>query len=169
MTATTIARQVLEAAERFPTTEALVEGDLRLTFPELRDRTLAAAAAFVANGLAAGERVAIWAPNISEWVIAALGASAAGGVIVPLNTRFKGREAADVVQRSGASMLLCVNGFLGNAYVDMLRSAEVELPDLRTVVVLRGDAPEGTVAWADFLAHPDAQDRKSTRLNSSHT
>ena len=157
MTATTIARQVLEAAERFPTTEALVEGDLRLTFPELRDRTLAAAAAFVANGLAAGERVAIWAPNISEWVIAALGASAAGGVIVPLNTRFKGREAADVVQRSGASMLLCVNGFLGNAYVDMLRSAEVELPDLRTVVVLRGDAPEGTVAWADFLAHPDAQ------------
>ena len=35
MTATTIARQVLEAAERFPTTEALVEGDLRLTFPTL--------------------------------------------------------------------------------------------------------------------------------------
>jgi acyl-CoA synthetase (AMP-forming)/AMP-acid ligase II len=156
MTATTIGRQVLEAAERFPATEALVEGDLRLTFAELRDRVLHAAAAFVANGLAPGERVAIWAPNISEWVIGALGASAAGGIIVPLNTRFKGREAADVVQRSGAALLLCVNGFLGNAYVDMLRSADVELPDLRTVVVLRGDAPEGTVAWAEFLAHPDA-------------
>ena len=153
MTATTIGRQVLEAAERFGSTEALVDGDVRLSFAELADEVLAAAAAFIGHGLQPGDRVAIWAPNISEWVIAALGASSAGGVIVPLNTRFKGREAADIVRRSGASMLLCVNGFLGNLYIDMLRDSGVDLPGLRQVVVLRGDVPEGAVSWPDFLHH----------------
>ena len=151
MTATTIGRQVLEAAEQFGSTEALVEGELRLTFTQLADEVLTAAAAFVTHGLERGDRVAIWAPNISEWVIAALGASAAGGVLVPLNTRFKGREAADIVGRSGATMLLCANGFLGHAYVDMLRDSGVSLPDLHTIVVLRGDVPSGAVGWTEFL------------------
>ncbi len=167
MTADTIGRQVVEAAEQFGSTEALVEGDVRLTFAELRNEVLTAAAAFVANGLQRGDRVAIWAPNIGEWVVAALGASSAGGVLVPLNTRFKGREAADIVSRSGASMLLCVNGFLGNDYVEMLRSTGTDLPDLRHIVVLRGDHPDGTVAWADFLRDadaPGARDEAATRI-----
>ena len=45
------------------------------------------------SGIEPGDRVAIWAPNCTEWVIAALGISAAGAVIVPPNTRFKGGEA----------------------------------------------------------------------------
>lgn len=167
MTADTIGRQVVEAAEQFGSADALIDGDVRLTFAELRHEVLTAAAAFVANGLQRGDRVAIWAPNISEWVVAALGASSAGGVLVPLNTRFKGREAADIVSRSGASMLLCVNGFLGNDYVEMLRSAGTDLPDLRHIVVLRGENPDGTVAWVDFLRDadaPGARDEAATRI-----
>jgi len=167
MTADTIGRQVVEAAAQFGSADALVDGDVRLTFAELRHEVLTAAAAFVANGLQRGDRVAIWAPNIGEWVVAALGASSAGGVLVPLNTRFKGREAADIVSRSGASMLLCVNGFLGNDYVEMLRSAGTDLPDLRHIVVLRGDNPDGTVAWVDFLRDADAagaRDEAATRI-----
>ncbi len=148
----TIGRQVQAAARRFGDTEGLVEGDLRLTFAELADRVLDAAAAFVANGLQPGDRVAMWAPNIAEWVIAGLGASSAGATLVPLNTRYKGFEAADIIERSGATMLLCVNGFLGNDYVGMLRSAGAHLPQLRHVVVLRGEAVGGTTAWSDFLA-----------------
>ena len=167
MTADTIGRQVVEAAEQFGSADALIDGDVRLTFVELRHEVLTAAAAFVANGLQRGDRVAIWAPNIGEWVVAALGASSAGGVLVPLNTRFKGREAADIVSRSGASMLLCVNGFLGNDYVEMLRSAGTDLADLRHIVVLRGDNPDGTVAWVDFLRDADAagaRDEAATRI-----
>ena len=153
MTADTIGRQVLEAAHRFGSTEALVDSNVRLTFRELGDEVLAAAAAFIARGMQRGDRVAIWAPNINEWVVAALGASSAGGVIVPLNTRFKGREAADIIERSGASMLFCVNGFLGNDYVEMVRAAGIELPELRTIVVLRGEVPHGAIGWAEFLRH----------------
>ena len=139
----TIPRLVMAAGDRFGDVEALVDGDVRLTFPQLRDAIVDAARAHAAAGLEPGDRVAIWAPNIAEWVIAGLGALAAGAVLVPLNTRYKGVEAADIIRRSGASMLLCVNGFLGNDYVSMLEGQD--LPNLRTTVVLRGDAPAGTV------------------------
>jgi acyl-CoA synthetase (AMP-forming)/AMP-acid ligase II len=154
----TIPRLVMAAGERFPDVEALVDGDLRLTFPQLRDAVVDAARAHVAAGVQPGDRVAVWAPNIAEWVIGGLGALCAGAVLVPLNTRYKGREAADIIRRSHASVLLCVNGFLDNDYVGMLRATGEELPELRRIVVLRGDAPDGTVAWSDFLAEGAAVD-----------
>jgi len=144
----TIGRLVLASAERFPDVEALVDGELRLTFPELRDAVVDAARAHIAAGVGQGDRVAIWAPNIAEWVIAGLGAVTAGAVLVPLNTRYKGTEAADIIRRSGASVLLCVNGFLGNDYVGMLEGQDLDC----RIVVLRGESPSGTTAWSDYVA-----------------
>jgi acyl-CoA synthetase (AMP-forming)/AMP-acid ligase II len=147
----TIPALVRASAERFPELEGIVDGDLRLSFPELAARVDDAARAFMAAGLQAGDRVGIWAPNSAEWVFAALGAISAGGVLVPLNTRFKGAEAAYVLGRSGARFLCTVNGFLGTDYVAMLHEADV--PDtLEHVVVLQGDAPDGTTSYTDFVA-----------------
>ena len=56
-------------------------------------------------GHRAGDRVAVWAPNSLEWIVAALGVTTAGGVLVPINTRFRGAEAAYVLgaqRRAGA-------------------------------------------------------------------
>jgi len=154
---------VRERARLTPDLEGLVDassGDgLRLTFAEVSDRIDAAARAYIAAGVAPGDRVGIWAPNIAEWVFAAFGALAAGAVVVPLNTRFKGAEAAFVLGRSRAKVLCCVNGFLGNDYVGMLRDAGVP-ESVETIVVLRGDiptdAPAGTIAYADFVARGEA-------------
>ncbi len=139
---------VTVAAERYGDAEALVDGDLRLSFRDLADEVRRAAKGFVAAGVAPGDRVGIWAPNVGEWVVAAFGVHAAGGVLVPVNTRFKGEEAAWVLGRSGARLVLTVTGFLGTDYVAMLQDVD----DVEQVVVLRGDAPGGTTSWADFLA-----------------
>ena len=145
----TIGRLVMASAERFPKVEALVDGDLRLTFPQLRDAIVDAARAHIAAGIEPGDRVAIWAPNIADWIISGLGAVMAGGVLVPLNTRYKGIEAADIIERSGASVLLCVNGFLGNDYVGMLAGSGIE--QRCRIVVIKGDAPAGTTSWREYL------------------
>lgn len=146
------------AAER-PDAEALVdhssEPAVRLSFAELRSRADDIAAALIDAGIQHGDRVAIWAPNCWEWVVALLGLQSAGAVLVPLNTRYKGYEAADILRRSGARLLFTVEGFLANDYVSMLRSPEVgELPDLERIVLLRdtGDVPDGVVTLADFTA-----------------
>ncbi len=99
--------------------------------------------------MAPGERVGIWTYNSAEWIIAALGLWQAGCVLVPVNTRFKGGEAADILGRSGVRLLVTVTDFLGTDYVELLGGAE--LPALDTIVVAAGGVPEGTDSWASFM------------------
>ena len=95
---------------------------MRLTLrASSRTRGRARARAFLAAGIEPGDRVAIWAPNIVG--VGGGGArrsSAAGGVLVPINTRFKAAEAGYVLRKSGARLLCTVGEFLGVDYADSL-------------------------------------------------
>ena len=139
------------AADRFGDGLAVIDGDTCFTYTELLARSRELAAALAASGVEPGERVSIWAPNSAEWIVAVLGLFQAGAVLVPVNTRFKGNEAADILRRSRARVLLTVTDFLGVDYVAMLRETEVELPDLDTTVVLHGPDRPGTVRWSALL------------------
>src|SRR5258708_33912758 len=103
---------VLSAADRFGDAEAVVDGSLRLNFSQLVERIRCAAGAFADLGVEKGERVAIWAPNSAEWIITAFGLLTAGGVLVPVNTRFKAEEAASGIGRSGATAVRVPKGVL---------------------------------------------------------
>jgi HIP---CoA ligase len=131
---------------------AVVAGDQRLSYDELAARARDFAGALVASGVEAGDRVALWAPNSREWIVAMLGLFQAGAVLVPVNTRFKGVEAADILARSRARALVTVTDFLGTDYLALLEAADAKLPDLATVVVAHGPAPEDTEPWDGFLA-----------------
>ncbi|MGH0030303.1 MAG: FadD3 family acyl-CoA ligase [Myxococcota bacterium] len=145
----TIPRLVEAAAARFGAKHAVEEGDRVLSFEGLDAAALEAARAFMASGVEPGDRVAVWAPNAWEWIVAALGLQTAGGVLVPLNTRLKGAEAGYQLRKSGAVLLCTVADFLDTDYVGLLRGQD--LPDLRETVMLRG-AAEGAVGFGDFLA-----------------
>ncbi len=150
----TIPALARSAADRFGDKEAVVDGDAHVTFADLTAQADRAGRAFMAAGIERGDRVAIWSPNIHEWIVALLGLQAAGGVVVPVNTRYKGAEAAYLLQASRARVLVTVNGFLGNDYVTMLEGHD--LPHLEHTVVLRGEVPDGAEAWDDFLGRGDA-------------
>jgi acyl-CoA synthetase (AMP-forming)/AMP-acid ligase II len=109
----TIPGVVLTAADRFGDAEAVVDGPLRLSFTELAGRVRVAAGAFASAGIGWGDRVAIWAPNSAEWIIAAFGLLTAGGTVVTVNTRFRESEAGDIITRSGAKAVLVQKDFLG--------------------------------------------------------
>jgi acyl-CoA synthetase (AMP-forming)/AMP-acid ligase II len=130
---------------------AIVDGERQLTYAELLAAAKGFAASLVAEGVEKGDLVAIWAPNCLEWVVAVLGIFHAGAALVPINTRFKGREAAEILNRSGAKVLVTVTDFLGSDYVAMLDSAGVELPRLRRIVVAKGPATGPAVGWEDFV------------------
>ena len=145
----TIPRLVFGAAERFGDAPAIEDEGVVLSFRGLAEQSLNAARAFIAAGILPGDRVGVWAPNICEWVVAAIGIQMAGGVLVTLNTRMKGSEAAYILRNSGAKLLCTVGGFLGTNYVEMLEGQD--LPDLERIVTLRGVAVDA-VGWSDFLA-----------------
>jgi acyl-CoA synthetase (AMP-forming)/AMP-acid ligase II len=146
----TVPRLVDDAARRHGDSEALVHGELRLTYAELAREVDRYARGFVAAGVAAGDRVAMWAPNCGEWMLAALGLLRAGAVLVPLNTRFKGGEAAYIIRNAGATMLVTVRGFLGADYPVML--AGHDTGDLERMVLLRDDGESETAVGGAGLA-----------------
>ncbi|MFD7325042.1 FadD3 family acyl-CoA ligase [Streptomyces sp. NPDC059875] len=161
-----IAGLVRSAAERYGTAEAVVDGRTRISYEELGERVERAAAACLAAGVEPGDRVAIWAPNTLDWIVSALGAVTAGAVLVPLNTRFKGTEAAYVLSRSRAKLLFITGTFLGTSYVASLRRSGVELPYLERVVVLADAAPEDYTTWKDFLAEGESVSSAEVRARA---
>ena len=123
----TIPRILEQAAATWPDKVAIVSGDERLTFRELQDRVTELARAFLARKLLPGERFAIWGPNSIPWQIIALAGQAVGGVLVPVNTRYKAAECRDIMLRSKARILFHSPEFLGIDYAAIL--AEMQLPD----------------------------------------
>jgi acyl-CoA synthetase (AMP-forming)/AMP-acid ligase II len=112
--------------------------------------SLRVARALDVSGVRPGDRVALWSPNSARWIAASFGVYAAGAVLVPVNTRFKGMEAAHVLGRSGATLLLACTDAVGTDLVALLDGAG-ELPALRETVIVEGPARPGAVDWEDFL------------------
>jgi HIP---CoA ligase len=137
---------VVSAADRFGDAEAVVDGPLRLTFGEIVDRIRCAAGAFADLGIDRGERVAVWAPNSAEWIIAAFGVLTAGGVLVPVNTRFKPDEAGDIITRSSAKAVLVQKGFLDQDYT---APAGIPVIDLKSDFLSSGSPFQRPLSGAD--------------------
>jgi acyl-CoA synthetase (AMP-forming)/AMP-acid ligase II len=130
----------------------VVDGDVALTYGDLLAEARTVGAGLVALGVEPGDRVAIWAPNSARWIVALLGLFQAGAVLVPINTRFKGPEAAPILTRTRAKVLVTVTDFLGTDHIALLREAAAELPDLQTIVVLDGPVPADARSWDDLRA-----------------
>jgi acyl-CoA synthetase (AMP-forming)/AMP-acid ligase II len=139
----TIPSALRDAARQFGNDTAIVDGDAQVTFSELATKADDAARALIASGVQRGDRVALWAPNSVEWIVASFGVYAAGAVLVPLNTRYKGEEAGHVLRTSRASVLLTVTDFLGTDFLAMLDGI-AGLEGLQHRVDLAD--------WPDFLA-----------------
>lgn len=152
----TVPKLVSLVTERHADAIAVEDGDVRLSYRQLGLEVRRGQKALLATGLAVGERVAIWAPNLWEWIVAALAVESVGGVVVPVNTRYRGVEAAYLLQKSGAKMLFTVAGFLGTDYVKLLCECGEATPALETIVLLRGEANGRAIGFADFLAKGEA-------------
>ncbi|MEY2402460.1 MAG: HIP---CoA ligase [Acidimicrobiaceae bacterium] len=161
----TIPHVVRRAAALFGDREGVVDGAVRLTFAELAAEIDVAARALIASGVEPAERVAIWAPNVYEWAVASFAIHSIGAVVIPLNTRFKGNEAAYILGAAGARRLFTVTDFLDTNYVDLLRgaSSEVQLDD---VVILRGAVPDGCTSWSAFLTRGADVDRSVSAVRA---
>ncbi|WP_304118004.1 3-((3aS,4S,7aS)-7a-methyl-1,5-dioxo-octahydro-1H-inden-4-yl)propanoate--CoA ligase FadD3 [Mycolicibacterium bacteremicum] len=157
-------------AVQFSDHDALVTGPIagaaskRFTYGQLREEVRRTAAAMIDHGVHAGDRVAIWSPNTWHWVVAALATHYAGAIMVPLNTRYTAGEAADILARTQAPLLIAAGEFLGAD-----RTAQLDrdaLPALRHIVRVPIDKDDGT--WDEFVARGvdlDAVDARAAAVS----
>ena len=151
---TTVGGVLRTAADAAPGAVALVEGcpdaaaRRRWSYAELLAAAERAAHALLSR-FEPGEHVAIWAPNIPEWVIVEFGAALAGVTLVTVNPAYKPAELQYVLTQSKSAGLLMVPEFRGNPMAAALEAVRGELPNLREVVDLS--------AFDAFLASGDAR------------
>lgn len=153
-----------DQVRRTPEALAVSDDGAALTYEELLRASRHVGAILLARGFEKGDRVAIWANNRLEWIVAALGLQAAGLVLVPLGTRLRGGEIADILARSGAKGLFADAGFGSYRFIDAL--APFKLPDLRMIVCFDPQS-QGAEDWDAFRRTEPASDAAlDARLNS---
>ena len=142
------------AAQTAPQRLALIAGVAdpaarrQWTYAELHTEALRTAQALSAR-FTPGERVAIWAPNIPEWVMMEFGAALAGVILVTVNPGFRASEVEYVLKQSRAAGVFVVPGFRGNPMLETVQSIAPNCPELREIVCFDD--------WAAFLASGDAR------------
>jgi fatty-acyl-CoA synthase len=133
--------------------EAVVCGDVRLSFAQMAARVRAFARGLIELGVAPGEKVALWMSDRPEWLVARWAVPMIGAVLVPVNTRFREKDVHYVLAQSDCTTLIVEEGARGVRYFDILgqlvptwREAErgawrsEAFPALRQVVGLAGGA-----------------------------
>jgi HIP---CoA ligase len=155
-------------AHAYATSEAVSDGDVRLTHSDLWEQSGRVASALSAAGVAPGGRVAAWLPNGWHSVVIACGVWRAGAALVPINTRNRGPEVVEVLAETGTSVLFLPRGFLGTDYLAMLaqelgRTSEerpfAALPSLSHIVEIPSEVADTarfnssvSALWDAFLA-----------------
>ncbi len=171
-----------QSAVRFGDRLAVIDGPVRLSYTDLAAQVRTLSRALMAVGVKPGDRVAIWLPNTYYWMVAALAAQRAGAALVPLNTRFSGREAADIVLRSGARVLFVADEFLGTDYLELLLgssggpghisvAAEIPTLSLAVRVPLAGTAfteSETVIGWESLVQRAESvtDEQSAARLRT---
>ena len=149
------------SVDRYANTLALADGETRLTYAQLGRLVDQAARAMVEHGIETGDAVSVWAPNRWEWVVVALAVSRVGAVLVPVNTRFKGAEAAYVLKAAKVRMLFVANGFLDTDYEASLDGQDT--PNLKHVIDMASNFDD-FMARGDSPVHQPELDRRSAAV-----
>ena len=152
----------LEFARRarrlYPEREAVVDGDLRLTYREFFERCDRWSAALQKLGVRPGDRVAYIAPNTHAQLESFYAVPQIGAIVVPINYRLTPADFTYLIQHSGAKVV-CAH----SDYLDAVDSIRGELPDVQAFVAL--ESPRA--GWLDYEAllgdSPAAFDRPEIR------
>jgi fatty-acyl-CoA synthase len=159
----TIGKHMDSVVSRWGNREALVvrHQDVRWSYAELNERAEAFAAGLLKLGLEPGDRVGIWSPNNSEWVVTQFATAKAGMILVNINPAYRLVELEYALGKVGCKALVTATSFKTSDYLGMIRELAPKLPDLQFVIQIGGKSA-GTIAFDDVAGMAGAGER--TRL-----
>ncbi|MBT4354896.1 MAG: AMP-binding protein [Rhodospirillaceae bacterium] len=154
------------AVEKWGDQDALIvrHQNIRWTYLELQNKVNAFAAGLVSLGLQPGDRVGIWSPNNSEWVVTQYATAKAGIILVNINPAYRIAELEYAINKVGCKALILAESFKSSNYVAMVeelvpeisksKSGEINsarLPTLKAVIQIGGETNDG---YFDFEQIP---------------
>jgi fatty-acyl-CoA synthase len=155
------------SVEKWSGREALVvrQQNVRYTYAELKQRVDALAAGLLKLGLQPGDRIGIWSPNNTEWVLLQFASAKIGLILVCINPAYRSYELSYALKKVGCKALVMVPRFKSTDYVKMMYELAPELerdeigslravglPDLRYVILIGGESRTGMIAFDEVAA-----------------
>ena len=139
----TIGANLRRVAAAYPDAEVLVDVPTgrRWTYAAFDAETSTLARGLIAAGLAAGDRVGIWAPNCAEWVQLQYATAKAGIILVNINPAYRSHELGYALRQSGVRVLVSAERFKTSDYRAMIDEVRPELAALADVIFI------GTPEW----------------------
>lgn len=138
------------AVDVYPDKTAIVDGDLRFTYAEFKERVNRLSNALLNLGVQRGDRVCILSPNSHFFLESFYGTSQIGAILVPLNYRLKGAEHEFILNHAGVRTVL-----VDWEYAKVVDEIRDQLPGVRDWIVARdGDETQlpGWTDWNDWVA-----------------
>lgn len=161
----TFGKQFEETAGRYPENEIMVWGDRRITFREAKEEVDRLAKGMLRLGVKKGDKIAVWLPNMPEFLLTWIASSKIGAPLIPINTRYKESEFGYILGNCDATTLLFMPEFLKINYLEMVRTvcpeidscapgrlASKRFPFLKNIIMAGGMRREGTIPYGDVLA-----------------
>ncbi|MDC1428026.1 AMP-binding protein, partial [Rhodospirillaceae bacterium] len=154
------------AVEKWADQDALIvrHQNIRWTYLELQNKVNAFAAGLVSLGLQPGDRVGIWSPNNSEWVVTQYATAKAGVILVNINPAYRIAELEYAINKVGCKALILAASFKSSNYIAMVEELapeiskskpgeinSIRLPTLKTVIQIGGETNDG---YFDFEQIP---------------
>ena len=155
---TTLAELVSDVAQRNGSKPALIFADTPISYADLNTQIERAANGLAARGIAKGDRVALYVPNIPEFVVAYYAILRCGAIVVPINVLYRAEEITYVLQHSEAKAFILFADFAPQG----IAGAE-KAPSVSTVIVLGDVAPKGTTSW-EALTDASAPERLPVKV-----
>ncbi|MDR1050001.1 MAG: AMP-binding protein [Deltaproteobacteria bacterium] len=167
----TVGRVLERNAREHPDGDALIYPNrgVRHTWASLNEEVDRLARGLMAMGVKKGDRVAIWATNVPEWLNVLYAASKIGALLVTVNTHYRKNEINYLLTQSESNYLFLMDGFRGFSYAGAVSEIAPEipltapgdeiksgaLPHLKKVVFLGDEAPAGMTAYREVLETGD--------------
>lgn len=145
-------------ANQYPNNLALVmrHQGIRWSYAQLQTEVDRFAAGLLALGVGVGDRVAIWGPNSTEWVLTQLATAKIGAIMVCINPAYRLYELTYALKKSGCKVIVCAQQFKSSEYLNMLndllpelaicepgKTQSAALPELSTIICMGNDVSAG--------------------------
>jgi len=162
------------SAEKWSEREALVvrQQNVRYTYAELKQRVDALAMGLLKLGLQPGDRIGIWSPNNTEWVLLQFASAKIGLILVCINPAYRSYELSYALKKVGCKALVMTPRFRSTDYVKMMHELAPELerdeigallavglPDLRCVILIGDERSKGMIGFDEVCTLGGAAER----------
>jgi fatty-acyl-CoA synthase len=159
----TIGRMLNDIAAKVPNREALIHTDvnIRYNYSLLLWEVDRAAKGLIQLGIEPGDRVALWAPNIPEWIVAQFALSKIGAILVPVDAGAGGKDLRYLLDQSESRAIIMARGLEGDEYLDLSLEARDHAHFLEHIVLIARESQPEMVLWTELLGMGDDPDPRS--------